>query len=327
MLWTGTAFTEGFSLPASALPQAYADAFVAVASAFRAHAHAHGWNRTQFQLYLNNKPSFRPNTGVWTLDEHVDFLDFVGLSYFMDLFRLGLGQAVAPFAGIDAPVASAPPTARAGAASFDTRIDVSTRFVQHKGALNDGRVSLADINGRVYEQSGALIARRKRALNTTLWWYGADGSEGAAEDGRMEGIAGMLLAQWSRGCGGGLPYWESNGKGGKDTLAPLAIVVQGTQWPGYAGAPLPSVRLKVALAAQQQIELLNVLASSRGWSRAAVARAVCAAYAEALSPSLPCAAPHGGFGGLDLNALNYSAFSAQQLGGLRLRVLASVLGA
>ena len=88
----------------------------------------------------------------------------------------------------------------------------------------------------------------------------------------MEGIAGMLLAQWSRGCDGGLPYWESNGPGGKNALAPLAIVVQGTQWAGYAGAPLPSVRLKVALAAQQQIEMLSVLAASHGDANAALAQ-------------------------------------------------------
>ena len=113
----------------------------------------------------------------------------------------------------------------------------------------------------------------KRVVVTHSPRYGADGSEGAAEDGRMEGIAGMLLAQWSRGCDGGLPYWESNGPGGKNTLAPLAIVVQGTQWAGYAGAPLPSVRLKVALAAQQQIEMLNVLAASHGDANAALAHA------------------------------------------------------
>ncbi len=31
-----------------------------------------------WRRYLNNKPSFQPNTGVWNLDEPVDFLDFVG---------------------------------------------------------------------------------------------------------------------------------------------------------------------------------------------------------------------------------------------------------
>ena len=162
--------------------------------------------------YLNNKPNYSPNTGVWSLDEPVDFLDFVGLGYYMDLFRMGLGlPASAAFAGIQPQpkVRSAPDTDANSGAAFDTRIDVSTRFVQHKGALNAGRISLADINGHVYESSGALIARRAREDNTTLWWYGADGSEGADEDERMEGVTGMLLAQWSRGCDGGLPWWES----------------------------------------------------------------------------------------------------------------------
>eukprot|EP01043_Picozoa_sp_COSAG02_P044234 COSAG02_NODE_3933_length_6025_cov_4.489875_3_plen_80_part_00 len=67
--------------------------------------------------------------------------------------------------------------------------------MQHKGALNAGRVSLQDVNGVVYKTSGALLARRKRELNTTLWWYGADGSEGASENGRMEGIGGMVRAR------------------------------------------------------------------------------------------------------------------------------------
>ena len=120
-------------------------------------------------------------------------------------------------------------------------------------------------------------------------------------------------------------------------LSALAIVVRGTQWPGYSGAPLPSVRLKVALAGQQMVELLNLLAAAPGWTRDAVARAVCSFDREAVveskgrSPSSPpstCAGPTAGsFAGLDLNALNYSAYSAQQLGSLRLRVLSTVLAA
>ena len=246
-----------------------------------------GWNRTQFQIYLNNKPSFQPNTGVWNLDEPVDFLDFVGNSYYHDLFRMGVGMPPSvPFAQIRPPakVSSAPAEDVEGGRRFDTRMDISTRFGQHKGALNGGRVSLQGVNGVVYKTSGALLARRKRELNTTLWWYGADGSEGAAENGRMEGIGAMLLAQWSRGCDGGLPWWESNGPDGKDKLGPLAVVVKGIQWPGYSGPPLPSPRLKVALAGQQLVELLNVLAAKPGWSRHAVARAVCAYATEVMPP-------------------------------------------
>lgn len=131
----------------------------------------------------------------------------------------------------------------------------------------------------------------------------------------------QLLAQWSRGCDGGLPWWESNGPGGKDQLAPLAIVcasnpfsagvfldnndvrcpvcrVRGTQWAGYSGPPLPSPRLKIALSGQQLVELLNVLSSQPGWDRHAVARAVCAYATDVLPPSQkPCAMPVGGFEG------------------------------
>jgi hypothetical protein len=120
----------------------YAEAFVGVVSQFQTHFRQKGWNSTKFQIYLNNKPNWSPNTGVWSLDEPVDFLDFVGLGYYMDLFRMGLGlPPSAPFAAIPAQrkVQTTPETDASSGAAFDTRIDVSTRFVQHKGVLNSGR--------------------------------------------------------------------------------------------------------------------------------------------------------------------------------------------
>ena len=99
--------------------------------------------------------------------------------------------------------------------------------------------------------------------------------------------------------------------------------MKGTQWQGYDGPPLPSVRLKVALAGQQLVESLNVLSAAPGWSREAVARAVCAYHEARGFGTTPCSLDEGGFGGLDLNALNYSSFSVQQLGTLRLRVLST----
>lgn len=60
--------------------------------------------------------------------------------YYHDLFRMGLGLPPSPpFAGVPAQarVATAPPPSPNNGASFDTRIDVSTRAVQHKGVFND----------------------------------------------------------------------------------------------------------------------------------------------------------------------------------------------
>jgi hypothetical protein len=85
------------------------------------------------------------------------------------------------------------------------------------------------------------------------------------------------------------------------------------------------VRLKVALASQQLVELLNVLSTSPGWSREAVARAVCSFDREQIikesgdeegvasqrsAPSTCAAEGKGSFAGLDLNALNYSSYVA-----------------
>ena len=215
--------------------------------------------------------------------------DFIGLATYLDLFQIGIGNPAGPsLAGLrQTPTPTAKryrdSVATAGAVQFDTRIDVSSRYHQHKGTL-DGRVSLADINGAVYKYAAVLAARRQRADNSTLWWYSADASQGAAEDQRLEGLAAMCLAFWSRGATGGLPYWESNGDGGRYNLSALAIVVQGTQWPGYS-APLPSVRLKVALSAQQLVEHAALLSRMPGWSRLAV-RTLCVALCVALC--VPC---------------------------------------
>lgn len=106
--------------------------------------------------------------------------------------------------------------------------------------------------------------------------------------------------------------------------------VRGTQWTGYAGPPLPSPRLKVSLAAQQLVELLNILSSQPGWSRHAVARAVCTYATEALPSQMaqsPCRKDSLGFEGLDLNSMDYGGLSAKQLGNLRLRIIATILAA
>jgi hypothetical protein len=87
---------------------------------------------------------------------------------------MGLGLSPSPpFAGIpaQAKVSTAPPASPTNGAAFDTRIDVSTRAVQHKGVFNGRRLSLLDINGGEYPFSSALFARLKRRDNVTLWWY------------------------------------------------------------------------------------------------------------------------------------------------------------
>ena len=272
-------------------------------------------------------------TGVWTLDECQVLFDFIGLATYLDLFQIGIGNPPGPsLAGLRTtptpPIGQnfQLPASNVTSVQFDTRIDVSSRYHQHKGSL-DGRVSLADINGAVYKYAAVLAARRQRVDNSTLWWYSADASQGACEDQRLEGLIGMCLAFWSRGATGGLPYWESDASGGRFNLSALAIVVQGTQWPGYF-APLPSVRLKVALSAQQLVEHAALLSRMPGWSRLGVARAICrwASEADSTGVASECQASSLlGHGGLELNKLNYSAIEASQFVTLRQRLAASAL--
>ena len=70
-----------------------------------------------------------------------------------------------------------------------------------------------------------------------------------------------------------------------------------------------------------------MLASRPGWSRHAVARAVCGYITDVLPHAEPCHLPTGGFEGLNLNSLDYGSLSSKHLGDLRLRVVATALAA
>eukprot|EP01046_Picozoa_sp_COSAG06_P008150 COSAG06_NODE_409_length_16096_cov_27.922548_14_plen_84_part_00 len=65
------------------------------------------------------------STGVWNLDEPVDFLDFIGNAYYHDLFQMGVGLPPSvPFAHIHPPatVSAAPAEDVRGGRRFDTRM-------------------------------------------------------------------------------------------------------------------------------------------------------------------------------------------------------------
>ena len=64
-------------------------------------------------------------TGIWNLDEPVDFLDFIGNAYYHDLFQMGVGLPPSvPFAHIHPPatVSAAPAEDVRGGRRFDTRM-------------------------------------------------------------------------------------------------------------------------------------------------------------------------------------------------------------
>ena len=73
--------------PEQAFADEYGKAFAAMVREFGTHAAQKGWTRTQFQVFLNNKPDVRferhqPEGSWWRLDEPVSAEDHLALRYF-----------------------------------------------------------------------------------------------------------------------------------------------------------------------------------------------------------------------------------------------------
>ena len=73
--------------PDQAFAEEYGKAFAAMVREFGTHAASKGWSKTQFQVFLNNKPDVRfqrhENEGAWwRLDEPVTAEDHLALRYF-----------------------------------------------------------------------------------------------------------------------------------------------------------------------------------------------------------------------------------------------------
>jgi hypothetical protein len=73
--------------PEQAFTEEYGKTFASVVREFGSHAAAKGWSRTQFQVFLNNKPDVRfqrhqPEGAWWRLDEPVSAEDHLAIRYF-----------------------------------------------------------------------------------------------------------------------------------------------------------------------------------------------------------------------------------------------------
>ncbi len=228
------------------------DAAAAVTKQYREHFEAKGWTKTQFQIFANCKHYFRKGKGsrataLWTLDEPSFGRDFRALGFLYRTFQ-------APFAGSKLNVV--------------TRGDISRP--QWQGDRLDGACDVSVVSSAIYSWQ-RLIQRRRIEQGSGYWFYG--GSPSTNVD--LAQLAALYLKNWTLGCDGGLAYWTSFKGGGWDTPERLALVLG--RGHGYADPAVPTDRLAAERRAQQDIELLNLLARKPGWSRRRVARAVAAA--------------------------------------------------
>ena len=219
-----------------------------VAAEYRRHFEEKGWTKTQFQIFANNK-HFKGNyaTSLWTLDEPSFGRDFRALGFLYRTFKQ-------PFAGTTLDVIA--------------RGDVSRP--EWQGDRLDGACDLSVVSGAIYSYQ-TQIRRRMVEQGARYWFYG--GAPGPDRD--MSQLTAVYLKNWSLGCEGGLAYWTSFGGNKWDEASDLACVLMASH--GYTSKVVPTMRISASRRAQQDIELLNLLAKKPGWDRQRVSRALTAA--------------------------------------------------
>ncbi len=243
---------------ARAFDRTWHDAAVVVARQWRDHLVAKGWTDTQFQIFCNDKhyfrnpegrsSSYKKATSLWTLDEPSFGRDFRALGYIYSVFK---------------PVLAGEPL------NVACRGDVSRP--QWQGDRLDGVNDLCVVSGAFYRYQ--TIIQQRRVLHGDRYWkYGG----GRGPDSDNAALVALYYKNWTLGADGGLAYWTSfRGQEAWDKPDPLAVVhLRGGH--GY-DMPVGTTRLKAQRRAQQDIELMNMLAAETGWSRSRVARAVAAA--------------------------------------------------
>jgi len=215
------------------------------------HFAGHGWHDTIFQIYLNNKSSFKKNgwsrgSSPWILDEPAHFQDFWALRWFGGLYHEGL--------------AGTPP-----AVQMMFRCDISRP--QWQRDLLDGVLDYAVV-GRALRPYQRLVMDRKKAFGQVVLEYG---STNPIERSNMQPAAWCVDA-WTLGCDGVLP-WQTVGRPESWKHADtLSLFYRGA--PAGRKQPVPSIRLKAYRRGQQDVEYLTLLAQVTGQPRWAVQQRV-----------------------------------------------------
>lgn len=224
-----------------AFTAAYADGIVEMVRATAAHVVEKGW-KTDFHLYLNNKPFPREkgrNEGSWwCLDEPYSQDDFLALNYYGKLFKKGVSQ-----------VPGAP---------LRFRVDLSRPHWRRNHL--DGLMDLDVISG-IYRRYPRFVFGKK---GEEVWVYGGVPAPGAnGESGRA-----WLLQVFLDGADGAVP-WQTLGAL-KDYDAPEDTALLLPPKPGMEPSAVATHRLKMLRRGQQDVELLRLLLSKKGWSRAEI---------------------------------------------------------
>ena len=235
----------------------FQDEFRAVVKEFARHFREKGWNRTEFQFYLNDKYYYKdPQQGGrgsswWLLDEPMHRDDWLALRFFGKMFKESVHEAL-PQPGPRDP-------------KFRFRADISRPQWQRDWL--DGLVDLMCVSGEFYRKND-LCLDLQRTQGIQFWHYSTGNDIHATN---LTGEAWALQA-YLAGADGILPWNSLGGDDSFDRPSPTTILYPGKRF-GVDG-PLPSLRLKAFRRGQQDVEYLALLAQKRGWNREQLAAAV-----------------------------------------------------
>jgi hypothetical protein len=229
----------------------YQDRFSAIALDFARHIKSRGWNtHTKYVVYFNNKyyrkrPAQGGNgIGWWLLDEPNHRDDFRAISFLGWLAMRRLGEEPG--------------------SNVIFRTDISR--VDWMRDLLTGQVDLNAISRRFHDKTRLLEDRAR--FGKDLWNY--------ATTNHPRDTNVMLRAWawrvWLNGGNGLLPWVATRTQNAWEKAEPLTLFYSGAKF-GQT-EPFASMRLKAYRRGQQDMEYLNLLANSEGWSRDVLTRAV-----------------------------------------------------
>jgi len=224
--------------PEQAFAEEYGKAYAAIVHEFGAHAAAKGWSRTQFQVFLNNKPDVRfgrhENEGAWwRLDEPVTLEDHLALRY----FGRRAVEAVRDLKDV----------------RIKFRADLSRP--QLRRDLLDGVLGL-DVVAGSYRQYPELVFHR----GEEVWIYGGVPIGGSGEAGRAWTIQCFL-----DGGDGVVPWLALGTVKAWDQMEDTALLLPPK--PGMERRPYATLRLKGLRRGEQDVELLRLLLAKMKASR------------------------------------------------------------
>ncbi len=218
--------------------QEWRDTGESIAKQFEEHFRRKGWTKTQMQIFNNHKYYFAAGSvSLWTMDEPQYGRDFRALNWQYDFFNRALpagGMKQAMRGDISRPEL------------MGSRYDEALDLLVVSAAVDRHPVLLENILGAVEHAS--------------LWWYG--GGRGAETDLAM--YIPLFLSKWSGGCDGGMPVYTTFAGPNQWTVTdPLRVV----RFDPTTDMPVASMRVKAYRRAQQDMELLNLLAGKKGFNR------------------------------------------------------------